>query len=120
MTSPSLLILLTKIMLIADIVAIVVFVADYSRLAPWWRNPVGRTIVIKDLLLLGVISLVVLSVFFRFSRLTSLVASWIQIAELGGMAVVVLWRVVVFEQLDRRRPHGDGDGGKEEESDDAA
>lgn len=110
MTSPALLILLTKITLIADVVAIIIFIADYSRLAPWWRNPVGRTIVIKDLLLLGVISLVVMSVFFQFSRLTSEVASWIQIAMLGGMALAMIWRVAVFERLHRRRPpKGDDD-----------
>jgi hypothetical protein len=103
-TSPQLLILLTKIMLIADIVAIVAFVADYSRLAPWWRNPVGRTIVIKDLFLLGVISLVVLSVFFRFSRFTSQVAAWLQIVLLGAMAVAMLWRIVVFERIHRNGP----------------
>src|SRR5580704_16246557 len=92
LTSPALLILLTKAVLIADMVAIVAFVLDYSRLARWWRNPVGRTIVIKDLFLLGVISLIVASVFFQFSRFTSEVASWIQIALLGGMAVAMLWR----------------------------
>lgn len=104
MTSPHLLLLLTKIMLIADMTAIIAFVADYSRLAPWWRNPVGRTIVIKDLFLLGVICLVVLSVFFRFSRLTSQVASWMQIILLGAMAVAMLWRIVVFERIHRNGP----------------
>ena len=119
MTSPALLIMLTKITLIADIVAIVIFIADYSRLVPWWRNPVGRTIVIKDILLLGVISTVVLSVFFQFSRFTSQVAAWIQIAELGAMAAVMLWRTIVFERIDRHGPPKDdaepgaqdGDGG---------
>ena len=99
-----LMILLTKIALIADMAAIVAFVADYSRLAPWWTNPVGRTIVIKDLFLLGVISLVVASVFFQFSRFTSQVASWIQIGLLGGMAVAMCWRIVVFERIHRHGP----------------
>ena len=103
-------ILLTKVTLIADMVAITAFVADYSRLAPWWRNPVGRTIVLKDLFLLGVISLVVMSVFFRFSRLTSQVAGWVQIALLGGMAIAMLWRIIVFERIHRHKPPEDGDG----------
>jgi hypothetical protein len=110
-TSPALLILLTKIALIADMVAIAAFICDYSRLAPWWKNPVGRTIVLKDLFLLGVISLIVASVFFQFSRFTSEVASWIQIALLGGMAVAMLWRILVFERIHRngRRPKDDDD-----------
>jgi hypothetical protein len=115
-TSPALLILLTKIVLIADMVAITAFVADYSRLAQWWKNPVGRTIVIKDLFLLCVVSLIVASVFFRFSRLTSEVASWIEIALLGGMALAMLWRIVVFERIHRngrapRREDDDNQGG---------
>lgn len=110
MTSPSLMILLTKIALIADMAAITAFVLDYSRLARWWANPVGRTIVIKDLFLLGVISLIVASVFFQFSRFTSEVASWIQLALLWGMAVAMLWRIVVFERIHRHGPPGDDDG----------
>ena len=113
MTSPALMILLTKIALIADMVTIVAFVLDYSRLAPWWRNPFGRTIVVKDLFLLGIVSLVVMSVFFHFSRLTSQVASWIQIALLTGMALAMCWRIIVFERLHRheRSKHDDGRDG---------
>jgi hypothetical protein len=113
-TSPSLLILLTKIALIADMVAIIAFVADYSRLAPWWANPVGRTIVMKDLFLLVVISLIVMSVFFQFSRLTSQVAAWVEVTALGGMALAMLWRILVFERIHRNgsRPEDeDGDQG---------
>jgi hypothetical protein len=108
-TSPALLVLLTKIALIADMIAIAAFIADYSRLAKWWANPVGRTIVIKDLFLLGVISLIVASVFFQFSRFTSEVASWIQIVLLGGMAVAMLSRIVVFERIHRNAPPREGD-----------
>lgn len=99
--------LLLKVALIADIAGIVIFVADYTRLAQWWTNPVGRTIVIKDLFLLVVVLLTAMSVFFRFSRLTSMVAAWIQIGALGAVAVVMLWRVVVFERLHRDRRDGD-------------
>ena len=109
MTSPSLLILLTKIALIADMAAIIAFVGDYSRLAPWWKNPVGRTIVIKDLFLLGVISLIVAPVFFQFSRFTSEVASWIQIILLGGMAIAMVWRILVFERIHRNSAPREGD-----------
>jgi len=110
LTYPSLMILLTKITLIADMVAIVAFVLDYSRLAAWWSNPVGRTIVIKDLFLLAVISLSLAPVFFHFSRFTSQVASWIQIGLLGGIAVAMCWRIIVFERIHRNgRPKDKGD-----------
>lgn len=111
MKQEALLLLLVKIMLIADMVSIAVFVGDYSRLTRWgWaRNPIGRTIVIKDLFLLAVISLTAMSVFFQFSRLTSLVAAWIQVGLLGAMAVAMLARVVVFERLHRHRPPDSAD-----------
>lgn len=107
--------LLLKVALIADIVSIVAFVADYTRLVPWWKNPVGRTFVVKDFFLLFVVSLTTLSVFFRFSRLTSQVAGWLQVAGLGAMAAAMLWRIVVFERIDRRahRPPGEHSDAKE-------
>lgn len=110
MTQDQWMTLLLKAVLIADLAGIVVFIADYSRLAPWWKNPIGRTIVIKDFLLLGVIALVVASVFFQFSRLTSRVAGWIQIAELGAMSIVMVWRVVVFERVHRDKGKGGTSG----------
>jgi hypothetical protein len=116
MAESGLLITLTKIVLIADIAAILTFVGDYSLLAKWWRNPIGRTLVLKDLFLLGVISLTVLSVFFHFSRLTSTAAGWLEVAMLGGMALAMLWRVVVFERIHRHKksdedPRYDDGGG---------
>lgn len=111
-------ILLLKIALIADIVSIVAFVADYTRLVPWWRNPVGRTFVVKDFFLLFVVSLTTLSVFFRFSRLTSQVAGWLQVGGLAAMAVAMLWRVVVFERIDRRAHRLPSEHGEAEEPDD--
>jgi hypothetical protein len=113
MSQDALLLLLVKITLIADIVSIAAFVGDYSRLARWWKNPVGRTIVIKDLFLLALIALTTLSVFFQFSRLTSRVAAWAQIGLLAAMAVTMAMRIVVFEKIHRRKggdEHGNGGG----------
>jgi hypothetical protein len=110
MTQESLLLLLLKIFLIADVASISLFVGDYSRLYRWWTNAMGRTIVLKDLFLLVVISLTAMSVFWRFSRLTSQVAAWVQIAALGAMALVMLWRVVVLERIHRQRNRGGDDG----------
>lgn len=113
MRQESLLLLLLKIALIADVASIVIFVGDYSRLAKWWKHPIGRTIVLKDLFLLIAVALTAMSVFWHFSRLSSLVAAWIQVCALGAMAVTLLWRTVVFERLHRNRQKDgdDGDGG---------
>ena len=99
MTQDQLILLLLKIILIADVVSIVAFIADYSRMASWWRNPVGRTIVVKDILLVLVLIPSVLSLFFTFSRLSSHIAAWVDVALLGALAPVMLWRIVVWRRV---------------------
>jgi hypothetical protein len=98
------LVLMLKVVLITDVLAVLTFIADYSRLAKWWSNSIGRTIVIKDFLLVLAFLPSILSLFFRFSRSDSLSAAWFDVAVFSGIAVTMLWRVVVFERIHRRRP----------------
>lgn len=108
----ELLVLLFRVVIIADLVALAAFVGDYTRLARWWADPIGRTIVVKDLLLGAALTPSVLSFFLRFNRLTSQVAAWIDVGLFAGIAVVMVWRIVVFEKFHRaHRPPRDGDGG---------
>jgi len=103
MTQTQWLILALKVVLIADVLAVLAFIGDYSRLAKWWSNPIGRTIVIKDFLLVLAFLPSILSLFFRFSRLSSMAAAWFDIAIFSGIAIVMVWRVVVFERMHRHR-----------------
>jgi hypothetical protein len=105
----SLIILALKITLIADVLAVLVFIGDYSRLAKWWSNPIGRTIVIKDFLLVLAFVPSILSLFFRFTRFGSMVAAWFDVAIFSGIAAVMLWRVVIFERIHRHRSPTSGD-----------
>lgn len=106
---------LFKVVLIADLVAIAGFVLDYSIRAAWWGNAIGRTLVIKDLLLGAALTPSVLSLFFHFSRLTSHIAAWIDVALFAAIAVVMSWRVVIFERIHREKglPPPPGPDGKE-------
>lgn len=106
MTQDQWIIVLLKVVLIADVVAVLAFAGDYTRLAKWWTNPVGRTIVIKDLLLVLAFIPSIMSLFFKFSRLTSLAAAWFDIALFIGIAAVMVWRIIVFERIHRRGPPG--------------
>ena|SRR5215475_13375350 len=103
MTQDELLILLFKVTLIAAAVSIGTFIATYSMWAPWWRNPIGRTIVIKDILLVLVLVPSILSLFFAFNRLTSHIAAWVDVALFGALTPVMLWRVVVFHRIHREK-----------------
>src|SRR5215469_10311598 len=101
MSQDSWFLLLLKIVLIADLAGIIVFVADYTRLTrgAWARHEIGRTIVIKDVLLFFVVGMTTLSVFLHFNRLTSRVAGWIDLAFLAAIAVSMFWRTWVFERI---------------------
>lgn len=106
MSQDSWLILLLKIVLIAGEVSIVGFIAQYTRLAPWWRSPVGRTIVIKDALLALVLLPTILSLFLSFNRLTSHIAAWVDVGLFALVAVVMGWRSWIWERIHR---HGGGE-----------
>ena len=112
MTQDQFIILGFKIADVASVVTIVAFVAYYTRVARWWRNPVGRTIVAKDLALILVLLPSVLSMFLHFNRLTSYVAAWFDVTSFALVPVIMAWRIVVWHRLDRlgqfRRDGKDG------------
>jgi hypothetical protein len=101
-----LVILLLRIVLISGVVSIAAFIAQYTRLAPWWRSAVGRTIVIKDVLLIAVFIPTIMSLFLEFNRTTSHIAAWLDIVLIGLVTPVMLWRLWIWERIHR---HGDGE-----------
>ena len=103
MTQVQWMLLLLRIALVADAVTIFAFGVDYTRLARWYKDPIGRTIMIQEILLLIIMVPTALSLFFQFSRLNSDVSAWIDIAAFGLLAPVMAWRIVVFERIHRRR-----------------
>ncbi len=103
MKQDEVVLLLFKVVLIADLVTLAAFVADYSWRAKWWSNAIGRTLVIKDLLLGAAITPSVLSLFFHFTRLSSRIAAWVDITLFAAIAVVMTWRVAVFERIHREK-----------------
>jgi hypothetical protein len=94
---------------IAGLVTIAVFVGCYSRWAAWWSNPIGRTIVAKDLLLILAFIPSLLSVFLNFSRFTSHIAAWADVAVIGLISPVMIWRTIVFGRI-----HRDGERGRDD------
>lgn len=111
MTQDQLLVLLFKIILIADVAAILAFIGQYTALARWWSNAIGRTIVIKDILLVLAFVPSILSLFFHFTRMSSRVAAWFDVALFAGIFAVMCWRIAVWNKIQRARkgPEGDGD-----------
>jgi hypothetical protein len=99
MSQEDAIILAFKVVEVASVVSIVAFVAYYTKVAPWWRDPIGRTIVIKDLALILVLIPSILSIFLHFSRLSSYVAAWFDVASFALVPVIMCWRIVVWRKI---------------------
>ena len=103
MTQDQLLILLFRILLIACSVSAALFIAVYSFLASWWRDPIGRTIVILDALIGAAFVPSILSLFFNFNRLTSHIAAWFDAADFTAITFMLLHRSWLWTRLHKRR-----------------
>lgn len=99
MTQTQLIVLLLKIGLIAGLASIGLWTAAYSRLADWWSNPVGRTLVVEALLVAGLFVPQILSLFFNLNRLDSYIAAWADVALVGLVSPIMWWRTIVFLRM---------------------
>jgi hypothetical protein len=87
-----------KIVLVSGFCSIVTWIAVYSRLAAWWRNPVGRALVTAKLLVAALFALSILGSVFH---LTGLFIEWLTVVLIGAMTPVMLWRTAVWLHLNR-------------------
>jgi len=96
------LVLLFKIGAVAGFASIIAWIVVYTRLAKWWESPIGRTLVVKSLLLAGLLIPTILSLFFHFNRLTSYVAGWVDAVLICAIAPVMIWRTAVWLRIYRK------------------
>jgi hypothetical protein len=97
----TLLILVLKIGLITGFVSLTGWIAVYTWLAPWWRNPVGRTLVTKTALIAALFVPSILSLFFNLNRLDSVIVGWIDAGLIWLVTPVMIWRSAVWIKLHR-------------------
>ena len=88
--------LASKVTVLAAIISLAGWVAVYSNLAPWWRDHIGRTFVFKTLILILLLLLSVPGMFWTLSHLEADTLSWVEIALVGAITPVMLWRISVF------------------------
>lgn len=105
MSQDQAILLAFKVVEVASVVTIAVFITCYSRWARWWSNPIGRTIVLKDIALVMVLIPSILSIFLHFNRLTSHIAAWFDVGSFALVPVIMCWRTLVFWKV-----HRDGNG----------
>ena len=90
------LIIVFKAGLISGFVSLVGWVAVYTRLAKGWHDEIGRTLVVKTLLIAALMVPSALSLFLHLSRMDSLVAGWIDAGLIWLITPVMLWRTAVW------------------------
>lgn len=99
MTQTQLVVLALKVVLIGGVLSCATWIAVYTKMAPWWRNPIGRTLVIKTSLIMLLFVPSILSLFFHFTRVTSWVAAWLDVAVIGAITPVMIWRTFVWRKV---------------------
>ena len=99
MSQEQAILLAFKIVEVASVVTIVLFIACYSRWARWMSNPIGRTIVLKDIALILVLIPSILSIFINFSRFTSHIAAWFDVGSFALVPIIMCWRIAVFRKI---------------------
>jgi hypothetical protein len=101
MHQDDVILLLFKITLISGTLSVAAFAVCYHLMTRGavWRNEIGRTIIIKDILLVLMLTPSILSFFWHFSRLSSHVAAWVDIGLFGLLTPVMLWRIAVWRRI---------------------
>lgn len=86
-------------------ISVILFVIQYTLSAPWYTDPLGRTIIIKDIarLFLLVPSCIMLA--WR-SALTPLESQTVGLISVFRVAATMTWRSVVWWKIQRPWPFG--------------
>jgi hypothetical protein len=111
--------LLLKIGVISGFVTLVAWIVVYSRLAAWWRNAIGRTLVAKTALIAALMVPFALSLFFHLNRLNSRVVGWVDTSLILAITPVMIWRIAVWLKISHKdREAGHRESGPPPASDD--
>ena len=114
MTQEALLTLLLKAALISGFASLAGWVVLYTVLAPWYKDPIGRTLVAKTSLVACTFLVIALGAFFPWFGEHPLVTGWIDFALIGGVTPVMWWRSAVWVRLHRagklHQDDSDGEG----------
>ena len=102
MTQAQWLVLAFKTVTIAGFCSLVTWIVVYTRVARWWRNPIGQTLVAKSVLIAALLVPTILSLFFHLNRATSYAAGWADVVLIGLITPVMIWRAVVWVRIHRQ------------------
>jgi hypothetical protein len=102
-TYPAYILDLLKAGVVSAAAAIVLFIVQYTVSAPWWLDPVGRTVVAKDAALLVLVGPNCLSILWP-SLVSPMFIAWADISSLFLVAGLLAWRCIVWYRIQRPWP----------------
>jgi hypothetical protein len=80
------------------IITYLVWIIDYTRQVPWWKNVVGRHQVIAS----GFVELLLMSLLlFLSTQSFRMFTDWALVTCAGLMAVMMVWRITIWRKLDK-------------------
>ena len=99
-----------RVAVISGFCSLAGWVALYSFLAPWWRNPIGRTLVIKSMLIAMLLIPTMISLFFHMTQFESVVVGWADFVLIALITPVMIWRSAVWQRIYRKGKSGEPGG----------
>ena len=99
MSQDEIITLCFKIILLTNLAAIFAFIGIYTKLAPWWKDVIGRSIVTFDILLGMAFIPSIVSLFWHINRLTSYVMAWIDVGIFTLIAATMIWRCLTWVRV---------------------
>ncbi len=88
---------------IAATFMVLAFVVQWTYYSPWWKDPVGRTFVYKDVALFLALAPLVVNTFFHFTLLELKWLQWFDVSAIALIPVILGWRMIVWHRINKGR-----------------
>jgi ABC-type branched-subunit amino acid transport system permease subunit len=97
----------TQDVVLAAFIASLAFIAVYTVMAPWWRSPIGRALIMLDASLALTLAPSSLHQVTGITITASLGFAWYYLVSLTMVAASTIWRTWIIYRAQRpRRPGG--------------
>lgn len=90
-----------KIAVPAAFFTLVSWVVQYTLLARWWRNDIGRTLVVKTAVIAALLVPTTIMLFVPVTPVVARIAGWLDVALIAMITPVMWWRILVFDRVYR-------------------
>jgi hypothetical protein len=97
---------------ILGIIGVLQWIIVYTRLEPWWRHPIGRTLVMLAVMVLAQQGIFAASLFFNLNRVTSQAAAWTYVGIFYLVAAGMFHRSWIWIRMSRKGTTGTLPAGK--------